>query len=220
MDVIEAISTRKSIRAFKPDPVPKEVLTEVMEAALGAPSWGNTQPWEFAILGGQVIKEVKAKLVERGATRTPPSPDIAWPEFEEPYLSRRREVGAKTFEIMGIGREDREKRLEWSLQMFGFFGAPNGIIIYIDRKLGPYSILDVGIVLQTLLLAAHGHGLGACPEAAVISYPDILRSVLGIPDSKQIVVGVAVGYPDPDAPINQLRTTREPLEKLATWHGF
>ena len=220
MDVIEAIKTRKSIRAYRPDPVPRQVLTELMEAGLRAPSWANSQPWEFAIVGGQVMEELKRRLVERTASGAKPEMDIGWPSFPDVNQNRMRENGRRLFEVLGIGREDREKRLEWSAGMARFFGAPNGIILYIDRALPAYSILDAGIMLQTIMLVAKGCGLGTCPEAAVVIYPDILREVLGIPESKLIVLGVAIGYPDMDAPVNNSQSQREPLETFVNWHGF
>lgn len=220
MDIIEAIRARKSLRAFKPDPVPHGVLVELMETCRHAPSWANTQPWEFAIIGGAVMEEVKRRLGDRAASGAKPNTDIPWPAFPDPYMNRIRENGKKLFEVLGIGREDRQKRLAWSIKGARFFDAPNGIILYIDRALPTYSILDAGIILQTIMLAAEEYGLGTCPEVAVVIHPDILREVLGIPESKLIVLGVAIGYPDMGASVNKLRINREPLETFVTWHGF
>lgn len=220
MDVIEAIKTRKSIRAFRPEPVPKKVLTELMETCLSAPSWANSQPWEFAILGGAPMEQVKRRVSERMASGARATPDIPWPTFPETYMNRIRETGKKQYEILGISREDRQKRLEWAQKGGRFFDAPNGIILYIDRGLPTYSILDAGLVLQTIMLAAQSYGLGTCPEVAAVTHPDILREVLSIPPSKLIVLAIAIGYPDADSPINSYRSGREPLETFVTWHGF
>ena len=220
MEVLEAIRTRKSIRAYKPDPVPKEILKQLLEDCARAPSWANTQPWEFAIVGGDVLEELKRRFLEKAAARAEVKMDIPPPTFPDRYMERMRENGRRMFEVMGIAREDRERRRQWSESMPRFFGAPAGIFVYIDRELGPYSILDVGIVLQTLLLAAKAYGLGTCTEAAVVTRPEVLREVLGIPESKLIVIGVAIGYPDMEAPVNQFRSNREPLENFVNWHGF
>ncbi len=220
MEIKEAIEYRRCIRAFRPEPVPRKVLEELLQTCLRSPSWGNTQPWEFAIIGGRVIAELRQRLVARLESGEKGSPDITYPFFPDPYTQRYRANGRQLFEIVGIPRDDREKRALWSKRMYRFFDAPNGIILYMDRALGPYSMLDMGIFLQTLMLAALGYGLGTCPEAAVVTYPGDLRKVLGIPDTKQIVCGLAIGYPDPDAPVNGFRTGREPLDTLATWHGI
>lgn len=220
MDVIEAIKTRKSIRAFKPDPVPKEVLTKLMQTCVNAPSWANSQPWEFAIISGAAMEEIRRRLAERVGSGARPNTDIPWPSFPEPYISRIRDNGRTLFEVLGIAREDRQRRLEWSQEGARFFGAPNGIILYIDRDLPTYSILDAGMMLQTIMLAALGYGLGTCAEVAVVTHPDILREVLGIPPSKLIVLGVAIGYPDMNAIPNTHHSGREPLETFVTWHGF
>ena len=220
MEVIKAIRTRKSIRAFRPDPVPKAILTELIEMCLRAPSWGNTQPWEFAILGGQVMEEVKSRLVDRIASHAKPNPDIAMPSFGDSYKQRRSDNTSKMYDALGIGREEDEKRREWGKKSARFFDAPNGIILYMDRSLTTYSVMDIGILLQTIMLAASSYGLGTCPQAVVVFHPDILREALGILPTKLIVVGLAVGYPDWDAPVNNFPTLREPLETFASWHGF
>ena len=216
-EFLEVIKDRRSMRSFRPDPVPKEVLQQVLEAAIRAPSWSNTQPWEFTVVGGKLLERLKGVLFEKASAGVPPNPDIPFPTFQDPCLQRSRENGKKFFETLGITREDKARRMEFSLSMSKFFGAPNGIIVYIDRELGPYSILDAGIAIQNLLLAAHCIGLGACPEAAVVTYPDVLREMLGIPVSKKIICGVAIGYPDEAAPINKHRSPRDPLDVFVTW---
>ncbi len=219
MDVIEAIKTRRSIRAYKPDPVPKKVLTELMQTCLNAPSWANSQPWEFAIIGGKAMEEIRRRNGERVAAGAKANTDIPWPSFPDPYMARIRANGHELFEVLGIARDDRPKRLEWSVAGARFFDAPNGIILYIDRSLPTYSILDAGLMLQTIMLAAWGYGLGTCAEVAVVTHPDILREILHIPPSKLIVLGLAIGYPDIDAKPNKHHSTREPLETFVKWHG-
>ena len=228
MDIVEAIQQRKSIRAFKPDPVSKEILKEILDVALRAPSWANTQPWEFAIVTGQKLEKIKQAFVEKGTAAEEDSPDIPRPrEFPQIYDTRRRVVGRKVLELKGIQREDREKRGRWLLQGLRLFEAPCAIYVYIDRSfymqgdgLNIWPIFDCGLVAENIMLLATKHGLGTIAQIQAVVYPDVLRKVLGIPDSKLIVLGIAVGYPDQDDPVNRLRSEREPLGNVSTWYGF
>jgi len=220
MNVVEAMYKRQSIRAFKPDPVSKELLLKVMEAAIQAPSWANTQPWEFAIVGGTAMAALKEAIHNRAVEEVPGHPDIPNPSFPDPLQSRRRTNGIQLFAHLGIGREDRDRQREWTLKGLRFFDAPNGIIIYIEKCLNAWSIFDAGLVAQNIMLAAVEYGLGTCPQAAVVRQPDELRRVLGIPESKFIVVGIAIGYPDWDDVPNKFRSAREALENITNWCGF
>ena len=226
MEIVEAIHHRKSIRAFKPESVPQEILKEIMKLALRAPSWANTQPWEFAVVSGRKLEEIRGAFVER--VEEPPNPDIPRPrEFPEPYDTRRRVLGRKVFELKGISREDKEKRRWWQLQGLRLFEAPCVIYIYIDRSfylqgdgLNIWPIFDCGLVAENIMLLATKYGLGTIAQIQAVGHPGVLRKVLGIPDSKLIVVGLAIGYPDWDDPINQLCSEREPLDNVSTWYGF
>jgi nitroreductase len=228
MDIVEAINQRKSIRAFKSDPVPKETLREIMELALRAPSWGNTQPWEFALVTGKKLEEIRQAFVEKAAAAEEDNPDIPRPrEFPQPYDTRYRVIGKKVLELKGISREDKEKRKRWILQGLRLFEAPCVIYIYTGRSfyqqgdtLNIWPVFDCGLVAENIMLLATRYGLGTVPQIQAVVYPDVLRRVLGIPDSKVIVLGIAVGYPDWDDPVNQFRSEREPLDNISTWHGF
>lgn len=220
MDLMEAIATRRSVRAYKQDPVPQEVLLKIMEASLRTPSWANAQPWEFAIVGGRVMEELKEALARKATSGETPNPDIPWPTFPDPYRDRMRHSGRSLFQELGIARDDAEKRFQWLVSMIRFFDAPNGIILYMDRSLSQYLLLDMGMILQTIILAAWSYGLGTCPEVAVVQYPDVLRQLLKIPQSKLIVLGLAIGYPDTENAAALFRSEREPLETFITWHGF
>ncbi len=220
MDVIDAIKARYTVRAYKPEPVPKEVLTELMEAALRAPSWANTQTWEFAVVGGEVMRELKQSLAAKASAQEERYPDIPRPERPSPYLERSRENGIRLYQLLGISRDDMEKQLQWYVGMYRFFDAPNGIIVYIDRELSVWALVNAGIVIQTIALAALNYGLGTTILAASVSYPDEVRRILKIPESKQLVIAIAIGYPDPEAEVNRFRSNREPLETMVTWHGF
>jgi len=228
MDVVEAINQRKSIRAFKSAPVPKEILREIMELAQRAPSWGNTQPWEFAIATGKKLEEIRQGFVEKATTAAADNPDIPRPRgFSQPYDTRYRALGRKVLELKGISREDREKRMRWILQGLRSFEAPCVIYIYIDRTLyqqgdmlNIWPLFDCGLVAENIMLLATAQGLGTVAQIQTVLYPDVLRKVLGIAASKLIVLGIAVGYPDWSDPVNQLRSEREPLDNVSTWHGF
>ncbi len=220
MEIVEAIKTRKSIRAFLPHPVPKETIEQVLELAKRSPSWANTQPWEVAVLGGEVMVQVQQALAQAASSGMTPSPDIPFPRFPESYIARRRSIGSRLYELMGINREDRQARLEWARKGNRFFDAPNGFIFYQDRELSPWSMLDLGLFSQTLMLAAVSFGLGTCSLAAAAPYPAILRQILGIPEEKKIVYGMAIGYPDWQYPANKLQSPREPVSSFARWYGF
>jgi len=160
MDVIDAIKARYTVRAYKPEPVPKGVLTELMEAALRAPSWANTQTWEFAIVGGEVMREFKQILAAKASAQEERYPDIPRPEWPSPYLERSRENGIRLYQLLGISRDDMEKQLQWYVDMYRLFDAPNGIIVYTDRELSVWALVNVGLVVQTIALAALAMGWG------------------------------------------------------------
>ena len=226
MDIVEAVNRRRSTRAFKPDAVPQAILKEIMELALRAPSWANTQPWEFAIVTGSKLEEIRQAYIDK--IQEVPAPDIAGPrEFPRPYISRIGTLMSTEQKIMGIRRRDREGRGWWRLLGLRHYGAPSVIYIYIDRSLyfqgegiNAWPIFDCGSVAENIMLLATKYGLGTVVQAQAVTYPEILRKVLGIPDSKLIVVGIAIGYPDLDSPINQFRSEREPLDKVTKWYGF
>jgi nitroreductase len=176
---------------------------------------------------GKKLEEIRQALVERAAAEEP-NPDIPLVrEFPQPYDTRRRVLGRKVLELKGIRRENREKRLWWRLQGLRSLEAPCIIYIYMDRsfylqggKLNIWPVFDCGLVAENIMLLATRYGLGTVAQIQAVLYPDVLRRVLGIPDSKLIVLGVAVGYPDWNDPVNQLGSEREPLNNVSTWLGF
>lgn len=225
MDVFEAVNKRRSTRAFKPDPVPEKIIKEIMALAQRAPSWTNTQPWEFAVVTGDKLKELRKALVAR--IGDPHTADFVRPqEYPEPLESRRMASMDITWGIKGIKRDDKEKRKWWDIQQFNNFGAPCEVFILTERSFfsqskgqNVYSVFDCGMVAQTMMLAATGYGLGTIVQAMAVSYPDTIRKVLGIPDSKMVLIGVAIGYPDMDDKINQFRSDREPPDKVTRWYA-
>lgn len=226
MDISKVISLRRSIRAFKPDPVPKTILSEIMEKSLRAPSWANTQPWEFAIASGPKLAEIRRLFIEKkDADINPDFPQFF--TFPEPYDSRCRAAIAKSHTSVGIRREDRGKREWWELQQLNNFGAPSEIYIYFGRSLclqngsiNVWPVFDCGIITGIITLLAADYGLGTIVQARAVVYPGIIRKVLKIPDTSLILVGVGIGYPDLKNPVNQYKSDREPLDKLVSWYDF
>lgn len=220
MDIIEAIQKRRSIRSFKNDPVSEKILREILSISLRAPSWTNIQPWEFSVIGGSVMEELKRTLDNAERAGVNSIPDVPWPTLPDAYNNRRRDLGLSIYRIKGITREDALKRQEWAIAGLRFFDAPNGIIFYHDRALNQWALLDIGLIMQNIMLVSLEYGLGTCPEATVTRFPHILKGLLHIPDSKIIVCGIAIGYPLEDDPVNQYQSPREQLEKLSSWCGF
>ena len=228
MDVIDAIKERKSIRAFKPDPVPLDLLKKIIGQALRAPSWANTQPWEFAIATGKKLKAIQEACVKRGAQGMKNSQsEVARPyDFPEPYISRIKKMQAK--ENRGrtteMKPEDFEARFADNAR---HYGAPVCIyllvgknFLYQEKGVNVWSIYDCGSAVQNIMLLATNHGLGTIAQAMAVVYPDIIRKELGIPEDKLIALGIAIGYPDRDNPINKDVRDREPLDEVAKFYGF
>jgi len=221
MDILEAIRARKSIRGYKPDPVPKEILREIIDTATRAPSTANTQPWEITVVTGKVlnnIKQANIDLLNSGATPNPVGPPKP---FTGKYRRRQVNLAIQLFELMGIAREDKEKRAEWWQRGFRFFDAPAAFILSVDKSLDElHSLLDVGAIIQTICLTALNYGLGTCIQDQGVMFPEVIRRFTHMPESKRIVIGITIGYPDWDFPANKVVSTREPLENVSAWHGF
>ncbi len=220
MDVIEAITTRHTVRAFKQIPVSKELLEELLTIAIRAPSWANTQTWEFAIVGGDVIEELKRIFVAKVLAQDERSPDISRPDWPSLYSERSKENGLRLYQLLGITTGNREEHMDWLTQMYSFFGAPNCIIVYTDKGLSEWALFNIGLMVQTITLAALKYGLGTAILAAPVSFPDEARSILNIPRSKQLVISIAIGYPNLSDKVNEFRSNRVPLNSIATWHGL
>lgn len=222
MDVLEAIRNRHSVRAFLPEPVSQETLRSILEVATRAPSWANSQPWELVVAGGRVVEEIKRRYRQamaegkQGGNLEVPRPEN-WPS----YIEERIFAGGQAmYEAMGVSREGREGRRRFREEMNLLAGAPQGIFLCLDRSLGEWSMFDLGAICQTIMLAAQGYGLDTCPAVAFVHYPEILHELLEIPATKKIVVGIAIGYADPQAPVNTYRSSRVPLDEVVKWHGF
>ena len=219
MELQEAIRNRRSIRQFLAKPVPAEMIRDLIADALWAPSWGNTQPWEVVVVTGEKMEEFKKKneetlLAGQAAQSDIPMPQV-WPEA---YLKRYKDLGKGVLSSLAIAREDKEARLLHFTRMFGLFDAPAAILLTVDKELSlEYAMLDIGIFLQTICLLAHDRGLGTCIMAAIVSFPDLVRELLSVPETKTIVMGAILGWPDPAAPVNHFERQRGSLDEFVRW---
>lgn len=213
ISVADAIVGRQSIRAYKPDPVPRAVIERLFEIAGRAPSGSNMQPWKVRVLTGAAKTALSTELV-----RLHESGDNGHWEYEyysdvwrEPYLSRRRQTGWGLYGVLGIPKGDREASRKYQGRNFEFFGAPVGMIFTIDRDLARGAWLDYGMFLQSIMIAARAEGLETCPQAAFCIFHDAIQRMLAIPETEMVVCGMALGYADLSSPINSFRTEREPV---------
>lgn len=218
MQLEEAIRNRRSIRGFLPAPVSQETLSKVLSLATRAVSGQNVQPWEFLVVSGETAKTLGRMNVEDfEADREPDYPD---PVLTEEGLARARVVGRQLYGSMNIERGDKERRHWWLQRGFRFFDAPAVILLCIDEKWDADYRFDMGCVAQSICLAAMEYGLGTCVESQAVTYQRGIREVLGIPESKKMVYGIAIGYPDPEFPANAVVTEREPVDQVTRWFGF
>ena len=223
VNIIEAIRTRKSIRDFTADPVPRHILKKIIEVASCAPSAENSQPWEFTIVAGEILDTIRKANIEKLKSNAPPNPDLPAKGLPKDSVYRRRqiEIAKQLFGLMDIPRGDLNKRDRWMALGFRFFNAPAAIVISIDRSLSyPRPIFDIGSSTQNICLAALHYGLGTCIANQGITYPEVLHEFAKIPESKRIVISIAIGYPNWDFPANKVVSNREPVENITSWIGF
>ncbi len=216
LDVEEAITSRHSIRAFLPRPVPRELLERVLAVASRAPSGTNTQPWQVYVLTGEAKRALSKRIVaayddlEERATHTE---EYAYypTEWKSPFIDRRRKVGWDLYGLLGIAKTDKARMHAQHSRNYDFFGAPVGLMFTIDRIMRQGSWLDFGMFLQSLMVAARGFGLDTCPQAAFTQFHKIIMPAIGAPENEQLVCGMSLGYRDPEAIENTLVTEREPV---------
>ena len=218
--VEHAILTRRSVRGFLKTPVERASIERLLELASRAPSGSNIQPWKAHVLTGGPLEALSRDLLAAHMSGVPEAREYEYypVNWRSPYLERRRKIGWDLYTLAGVARGDREGALHQRGRNYALFGAPAGFIFTIDRDMEQGSWLDFGMFLQTLMIAARGHGLDTCPQAALANYPDIVRRHLGIPDTEMIVCGMALGHADPDEPTNRLVTQREPVSAFTQFH--
>lgn len=218
MDVSEAARRRMSVRAFLPDEPPAALVREILEIAHGAPSGGNLQPWRVYALAGAPLAEFKALIA--GTPMETPEYDVYPPSLWEPFRSRRFQCGEDLYASIGIAREDKPGRLRQLARNLQFFGAPVGLFFCLDRSLGPPQWADVGMFMQAVMLLATERGLDTCAQEFWARYPKTVARFIGMPDDHMLFSGMALGWRDPDAPINSWRTRRDPFEAWCEMRGF
>lgn len=219
MKVSDAVERRVSVRAFLPDPVPAAVVRDILERAARAPSGGNLQPWRVYALAGEPLAMLKAAVAANPGGE-PAEYAVYPPDLWEPFRSRRFRNGEDLYGTVGIPREDREARLRQFARNGQFFGAPVGVFFCLDRRLGPPQWADLGIYMQTVMLLAIERGLDTCPQEYWARYSKSVAAALNLPDDHMVFSGMAMGYRDPEAPINTLRAEREPFEAFGRLIGF
>lgn len=219
--VDEAITGRRSVRAFLPDPVSRETVEHILAVASRAPSGTNTQPWKAHVLTGAAKERLSEAVLDAFLNEQGKHDHerlYYMTEWREPYISRRRKVGWDMYGLVGITKDNRAGMIEQTGRNYTFFDAPVGMIFTIDQDMHWGSWLDCGMFLENVMLAARGQGLETCPQAAFANYHTVVRKVLGLPDSDAIICGMSLGTEDKSSIINELVTDREPVEAFTTFH--
>ena len=223
MEYHEVINGRRSTRGFLDKPVSVEVLKEVIELAVRAPSSMNTQPWHFHIVTGEVLDNIRRENTKRNVEGVPPSREIKSPlGYQGKHRERQIEIAIQLFQEMGIERDDAEGRQDWVLRGFRQFDAPVAIIVTFDEELKEDDIskFDCGAAVNGLVNAGWSKGLGAVINSQGIMQSPVVRKYANIPDNQIIMICVAMGYPDEDFPANKVISKRRSIEEVATFHGF
>ena len=224
--VDEAITSRSSIRAFTAQAVPRETLTQLLEVASRAPSGTNCQPWRVYVLQGASRNTLADKVcAAHDALRADPSLASQYAEeydyypqqWVSPYIDRRRENGWGLYGLLGIGKADKDKMHAQHQRNYRFFDAPVGLMFTVDRVMGRGSLVDYGAFLQSIMVAARGHGLHTCPQAAWNGFSSLILPHIGAQGSEMLVCGMALGYADTSAMVNTLHTPRVPVADFTTW---
>ena len=224
--VDEAITSRMSMRAFSDQPVPRDTIEAILQVASRAPSGTNTQPWKVYVLQGQSRDSLVEKVcAAHDAIRA--NPDMAneyreaydyYPEkWVSPFIDRRRENGWSLYGLLGIGKGDKDKMHAQHQRNYRFFDAPVGLMFTLDRVMGRGSLVDYGMFLQTLMVAARGHGLHTCPQAAWNGFAKIILPHMGAGDNEMLVCGMSLGWIKADEPVNTFFTPREDVAHFTHW---
>lgn len=217
MNVSDAIATRKTVRAFRADPVSRETVLEILSLAARAPSGGNLQPWRVYALLGEARDELVRRVAEMRKTNPmgePPEYNIYPPHLSEPYRTRRFRIGEAMYATLGIPREDKAARLTFFARNWEFFGAPVGLIFTMDRQMQPGQWADLGMFMQNIMLLAREKGLHTCPQEAWATFHSVIREYLSVPQNEMIFCGMGLGYADETAPVNALQSERAALEEI------
>ena len=222
--VDEAIRSRQSVRAFLPTPVGRTTVEELLRLASRSASGSNIQPWRVRVIAGDVKARLTQAIFDAVARDGFEPYQREWNYYpvrwREPFLGRRRKIGWDMYNLLGVAKGDFEGTQQARMRNYEFFGAPVGMIFTLDEDLEIGSWLDLGIYLGSLMIAARGHGLHTCPQAAFADFHSIIRPLLNIPENEIIICAMALGHIDPDAPVNGLKTERADLDEFATFDGL
>lgn len=214
MDFEQILNSRYSARMFRPEPVLDDTVQRILTLAQRTPSWCNSQPWQIVITRGKGTERLRHALYAHARSGNPPAPDFPFPAaYLGIYRERRKVCGVQLYRSLGIERDDKAAAAEQSLENFRLFGAPHVAIVTTAEALGAYGMLDCGLYVQTFMLAACSLGVDCIAQAALASYPRLLREVLGLPDDRKVVCGVSFGYADASHPIHSYRTERAALSE-------
>ena len=218
-DLDSLLSARHSCRAFRPDPVPRPIIEQLLLAAQKVPSWCNAQPWKVTLVSGATTDHLRKVLMEQ-AKAGHHEPDLPFPtRYEGEYQERRRTCGWALYEAVGVKKGDREASSKQMLQNFSFFGAPHVAILSSPVELGPYGAMDCGGYVAAFTLAATAAGLASIPQAAIASHAPVLHDVLNIPSNRSILCAISFGYGDVEHPANGFRTSRAELDDFVDWRS-
>ncbi|VVM80401.1 Chloronitrobenzene nitroreductase [Pseudomonas fluorescens] len=218
-----AITTRRSVRAFLPTAVPQEDIQSILNIARFSASGVNMQPWRVHVVTGQA-KERLSRAIAAIDNAPPHGQDLQEPyayyphEWTAPYVDRRRKVGWDLYGLLGIAKGDKKRMHEQHGRNYRFFDAPVGLMFTVDKVLEQGSLLDYGMFLQSVMLAARGRGLHTCPQAAFLKYHAVISKTLNIPVDQMLVCGMSLGYANPRAVENTLVTAREAVGAFTVFH--
>ncbi len=218
MDVYEAVKSRRAVRGFTDEPVPREVLERVLSAAAWSPSGSNIQPWNVYVVTGAPLAELKKRAVERVATGVPWDEreyEMYPPAMKSLYRERRSAFGEERYRALGVARADTEARMRAAIANWDCFGAPAALFVYIDRDMGPAQWADLGMYLQSVMLLLRDEGLHSCPQMAWSQVRETVADVLSPPDGLILFCGLSIGYEDPA--VSYIRTGRAPLDETVTF---
>ncbi len=219
MDVSEALRRRRSVRAFLPETPPAALVQSLLEQAGQAASGGNLQPWRVVALAGEPLRELLTAVAAAEPEHNPGHYHYP-PNLWEPYRTRRFANGEDLYRSLGLSREDKAGRMQQFARNGQFFGAPVGVMVCIDERMGAAQWIDLGIYLQSLMLLAVQHGLATCAQGFWRSHATTVEQTLGVPDPYRVAFGVALGYEDPAAPVNALQAARAPWQEWGELRGF
>ena len=216
MKVSEAVESRQSIREYLKKPVDSSLIKEILEKSARAANGGNLQPWQIFVINKESMADFLKQQSEWTEAETP-AYDIYPPKLKEPYRTSRYELGEQMYSLLGIEREDKEGRFMQVLKNFEFFGAPAAIFCFVDKQMGPPQWSDLGMFLQTFMLLAQEAGLDTCAQEAWSIKQESVSDFFNVDNETMVFCGMAIGYKDPDATINKLRSERRPIDEWATF---